>query len=286
MDRAEAAGLGVATAGHLALLATLSLGLAATRIKPPQTVPIEVAFVDESALESQAPVPSAEAPAPKLAEADAPPEPAAAPPIPEPQPQPVPAPPTPAPPKPAPPPPAPAPRAAPKPTPRPAQQQPQRPAPAKPAPPRAAAPAPAKPAPARRPTGGRLTGLLSGLSDQDSPSRATTPPAAKAGPAVEAALTAEVKRQLKPHWQKVVPSGADAESLRTTVTIHLAQDGRVTAVDDVKTTGITASNRPQVALHQERAKKAVMLASPFRLPAEYYDAWKEITATLDLRLSQ
>jgi outer membrane biosynthesis protein TonB len=268
MDRAEAAGLGVATAGHLALLAALSLGFAATRLPPPRSDPIEVSFVDEAAPVSTAPAPSAEAPAPRVAEADAPVEPA---PPPVPQPQAVPTP-TAAPPAPAPP--APAPHAVPKPP---------------SAPPRAAAPAapkPASPKPAPRLSGGRLTGLLAGLSGQDSPSRSTAAPAAAAGPAVEASLSAEVKRQLKPHWQRVVPSGAEVESLRTVVTIHLDRDGRVTGIGDVRTTGITPSNRPQVALHQERAKKAVMLASPFRLPGEYYDAWKEITATLDLRLSQ
>jgi outer membrane biosynthesis protein TonB len=164
------------------------------------------------------------------------------------------------------------------------QPQPRRPAPqqpkaaplkpaAKPAPPKPAAkpaPAPAQKGSATRPTG-RLKGLLNGLSDSDSPSRSTGKPAAKAGSAVEASLVAEVRRQLKPQWQRVVPTGADAENLRTEVRLTLARDGRVSRIDVVGTTGVTASNRPQVALHQERAKKAVMLASPFRLPAEFYD---------------
>ena len=47
MDRAEAAGLGVATAGHVALLAALTFGLAATRLPAPKSDPIEVSFVDE-----------------------------------------------------------------------------------------------------------------------------------------------------------------------------------------------------------------------------------------------
>jgi outer membrane biosynthesis protein TonB len=280
MDRAEAAGLGVATAGHLALLAALSLGFAASRLPPPRSDPIEVSLVDEAAPVSTAPAPSAEAPAPRLAEADAPVEPAP-PPVPQPQPAPTPA-------APAPAPPVPAPRAAPKPPSTAARAA----APA-PKPPsaaaRPAAPAPAKPAPAKpatRPAGGRLVGLLTGLSDADSPSRSTAPPAAVAGPAVQASLKAEVRRQLKPHWQRVVPTGADAEDLKTNVLITLARDGTVTDVDVVSTTGVTPSNRPQVALHRERARKAVMLASPFRLPPEYYETWKQITATLDLRLSQ
>ncbi|MEA3049637.1 MAG: hypothetical protein QOG84_1473 [Sphingomonadales bacterium] len=265
MDRAEKAGFGIAAAGHLALLAALSLGVAATRLPPPKQQPIEVSFVDEAAPQSRAPEISAEAPAPKLAQEAGPPEPAAPPPLPQAmaQVQPAPAPPRPA------------------PTPSP------RPAPPLPAPPAAAPSSPAAPAARRAPRStGRLTGLLAGLSDSDSPSRSTKPPAATAGPAVEASLAAEVRRQVKPQWQKVVPTGADAESLRTELSLTLARDGSVERADVVGTTGITASNRPQVALHQERAKKAVMLASPFRLPPEYYDAWKQINVTLDLRLSQ
>jgi outer membrane biosynthesis protein TonB len=262
MDRAEQAGLGLATAGHLALLAALSLGFAATRVPPPPAQPIEVSFVDEVAPASQAPVPSPEAPAPRLAEEAGPPEAAAPlPPVVQPAP------------------PAPvAARPAPAPTPTPT-----------PAPPRAAAPAagPAPPTPAPRPaprSTGRLSGLLSGLSDADSPSRSTQAPAATAGPAVQASLRAEVQRQLKPHWR--APTGADAELLRTQLTVTLSPTGAVLGIDDIVTTGENASNRSQVKLHQEQAVRAVRLAAPFRLPPEYYDAWKVIRPTFDKRLSQ
>jgi len=267
MNRAEAAGFGVATAGHLALLAALSLGFAATRIQPPRQQPIEVSFVEDSAPVSTAPEPSPTPPAPKLAEVEGPPQPSAAPTPPLPAPpevQPLPRPPQPV-------------HAAPAPAPAA-----HRPPPPKPAPP------PAQPAPAHaqtRPTG-RLSGLLAGLSDSAAHSRSTAAPAATAGPAVRSALEAEMKRQLRPKWQQVVPSGADMDSLRTDLSITLARDGSVTHVQVVGTRGVTPSNRPQVSLHQERAKKAVMLASPFRLPAEYYDTWKQVTLTLDLRLSQ
>jgi len=298
MDRAEATGLGIATAGHLALLAALSLGFAATRLPPPRTEPIEVSFVEEAAPRSSAPSPSAEAPAPRRAEVEGPPEQAPAPPLPQPEAQP--APPLPAPTRAAPPPPAPTPRPAPrqpvpapapaaaKPAPRPAPPRPApsraAPAPAKPAPPRAAAaPAPARPT-AARPTG-RLSGLLAGLGDRDTPSRSTTPPAAAAGPAVRASLGAEIRRQLKPHWK--APTGADAELLRTELSISLARDGSVTQVEVLRTTGQTASNKPQVKLHQEQAVRAVRLASPFRLPAEYYDSWKLLSPIgFDRRLAQ
>ena len=78
MDRAEATGLGLSLAGHVALFAALSLGLAAVHLPKPRHDPIEVSFVEEVALESQAPAASDEAPAPKLAEEEGPAEPTAA----------------------------------------------------------------------------------------------------------------------------------------------------------------------------------------------------------------
>lgn len=59
MDRVEATGIGVALAGHAALFAALSFGLAWTANPPPLERAMEVSFVDEVALDSAAPQPSA-----------------------------------------------------------------------------------------------------------------------------------------------------------------------------------------------------------------------------------
>lgn len=282
MDRAEATGLGVAFAGHALLLAVLSVGFAASTRKPILSEPMEVAFVEEAGIESTAPSPSSEAPAPKLAEIEGPVEPELPPP-PAPEPVPVPQPPAPA--------PTPVPREAPKPQPKPVKPAPAQPKTvARPTPPKAAPKAPpaaqtkANSTAAARPTG-RLKGILSGISDSESPSRSAAPPAQAIGPAVKASLAGEVRRQLKPHWK--APTGADVEQLRTELAIRLARDGSVTDIDVLRTTGQTASNRPQVKLHQEQAVRAVRLASPFRLPAEFYDAWKLLSPIgFDKRLSQ
>lgn len=264
MDRAETTGLGVAVAGHVALLAALTLGFANSRLPLVQNDPIEVSFVDETGLESVAPTSSDVPPAPRLAELEGPVEPTAPPPepLPAPSPRPAAAEPSPAP--------------APKPVPR-------------PRPTKAAAAAPAKAAPPRdtrlRPTGRLDKGLLAGLSDRESDSRATAPAAKAAGPAVQRSLQAEVLRQLKPYWK--APTGADAEQLRTELSITLARNGTVTDIDILRTTGVTPSNRPQVKLHQEQAIRAARLASPFKLPAEYYDVWKLLSPIgFDKRLSQ
>ncbi len=273
IERSESAGLTLSLLGHVALFGLLSVGFLATpnplKLKP---TPIEVALVDDVAPVSTAPNPTSEAPAAKLAPVEAPVEPEPAPP----QPAPNPAPPTkpqPAPPKPA---PAPVPDAV-KPAPRtPPKAAPAR-TPAKPA----TAQAPAKPAPARRPVAptGRLDGILSGISDRPSTSKSTTPPAATAGPEVKAALGAAIIRQIRPHWAP--PSGADSDKLRTTVTVRLNEDGSLAGEPRVSSqTGVTDSNRAQAALARDRAIRAVKLAAPFKLPPQFYGAWKVIAPVL------
>ena len=253
MDRAEASGLGIAMAGHVALFAALSAGLAASKIEPPRRQPIEVSFVEEAAIASTSPTPSLVEPAALLAPEPGPPQPAVAQSAPAPVPQPSPA---------------------------PALKPLQRTVAAKPAPsltqPRTL--------PGAKPTG-RLNGLVNGLTDRETVSRSADPPAATLGPAVKASLAAEVRRQLKPHWK--APTGADAELLRTRLSIWLAPNGSVTKVEVIDTTGQTASNRPQVKLHQEQAIRAVRLAAPFQLPAQYYEAWKFLSPIgFDRKLAQ
>jgi outer membrane biosynthesis protein TonB len=267
MDRAEAAGLGVATAGHVALFAALTYGLATTRLPAPRSDPIEVSFVEEVGLDSTSPTPTAVEPAPLAGPENGPPVPAMpAPPeiqqvaAPQPQPQPRPQP------RAA----MPRPVTAPKPQPRPAPTR------ATPAPPTRATP--------RRNASG-LNSVVAGLTERESSSRSTTAPAAAAGPDVKASLGRLVREQLRPHWKS--PSGADAELLRTELGIWLARDGSVTRVEVLRTTGQTASNRPQVKLHQEQALRAVRLASPFNLPDKFYDEWKYLSPIgFDRKLSR
>ncbi|HEY0112573.1 MAG TPA: TonB C-terminal domain-containing protein [Allosphingosinicella sp.] len=121
--------------------------------------------------------------------------------------------------------------------------------------------------------------------DSDGKSNSASEPAAAITGAVQASLARAVRDQLKPHWK--APTGADAELLRTELSIWLSSNGAVTKVEVIRTTGQTASNRPQVKLHQEQAIRAVRLASPFALPDKYYDAWKHISPIgFDRKLSQ
>jgi outer membrane biosynthesis protein TonB len=295
MDRTERTGVGISLAGHITFFAMLSLGLfAATKPIVPKTQPIDIQIVDKVGLTDTVPNPSPTPPAARVTPDIGTPEEAA----PEPQPTPAPAPKRAPAPKPAPPPPAPQPVAPPKPV--------AKPAPVKPAPPKpvvkpsVAKPTPAKPvatktppaADARpRPRPGLSRSLIAGLTDAPGvsgaqPNKSTsTIPRAAAGPAVEASLGREILRQLKPFWHS--PTGADAELLRTQLSISLARDGSVVAVRAIGTTGVTDSNRGQVHLHQEAAIKAVKLAAPFSLPAEFFDSWKLLEpVSFDRKLSQ
>jgi outer membrane biosynthesis protein TonB len=276
MDRSETLGLGIATAGHVLLLAALSLGL--LNAPMPETLrpaPIDVELVDQVALES-------------MARQSAPPPPSEAPevgPTEEPAPAPTPAPtpaPAPTPPKPAPEPPkpkltpAPAPKPAPpKPKPRPAASTPKSTsAPAKPT----AKTAPAKDAgkgKASAAKGSRLgPDFLKDIEAESASARANpAPAAAKMGAADVRALNAEINRQIKPYWRP--PSGADADKLVTLLSVHLDRDGAVVGRPElVDQQGVTEANRAQAALHAERAIQAVLRASPFQnLPPQYYEQW-------------
>lgn len=278
MERGEGFGLTMAIAGHVALFGLLSAGFLATpdpvKLEP---TPIEVAIVEDVGLTSTSPTPTMEEPAARLSPVEAPIEPDSAPPEPVEQPQPE-AKPQPTPPKPAP---------APAPNPKPAPKPPAKPSaapPSKPATKPSAAP-PSKPATNRNtaPTG-RLDGIVNGLSDRATPSRSTTPPAATAGPEVKASLIAELSRKLRPHWRS--PTGADIDKLRTVVRVQLDQDGKIVAIGECQQKGtVTESNRPQVALHCENAKRAIRLAAPFSsFPKEYYNVWKVIFPAFDRNL--
>ena len=136
-------------------------------------------------------------------------------------------------------------------------------------------------------TGGSRIGadFLEGVTGAKSTEGKGTP-AATIGPQVRSALSAAITRQLKPHWQ--APQGPEAEELVTYLAFRLNKDGSLDGRPTVvRQSGITDVNRNQASRHAEQAIKAVQLAAPFNLPAEYYDAWKRVSSfKFDKRLSQ
>ncbi len=102
-------------------------------------------------------------------------------------------------------------------------------------------------------------------------------PASQIGRSARASLQQEINRQLRPHWS--APSGLEADRLVTVVSFRLNEDGSLAGTPRVVSqSGVTDSNRPQAPLHAERAVRAVRRASPFDLPDEYYEAWKNISS--------
>lgn len=251
MDRAEQTGLGVAIVAHAALFAALSLNLLAPPELPKRDAePMDVSLVDTVALDSAAP---------DISPASAPAAEDPSPPAPQPEPAELAQ-------------PAVQPKAATKPV---EKKSPP------PKPVTKAEPAKTKPAQAQR-RSGLSRDLVSGLAD--APAGAATP-AKTIGPAIASSIGAEIRRQLKPHWKS--PTGADVELLRTTLIVHLKRDGTIDGRPTLDSqTGVNDSNRIQAKLHVDQAIRAVRLAAPFQLPAEYYDAWKIIRPTFDKRLSQ
>src|SRR3546814_4474483 len=119
----------------------------------------------------------------------------------------------------------------------------------KPSPPKKAEPEKVKEKPKteKRPRGSRLgSDFLKGIeTERPTKSTSTTPPAEKMSSTQVASLNAEIYRQLKPHWKP--PSGADAELLKTQLSVHLNRDGSLQGRPEVlDTTGVTASNKAQV----------------------------------------
>lgn len=250
LRKEEAFGLGLAVTAHLALVVWLATApYRPTPLPLPETMTVTLS--EEAALQSVSPQPAAQpAPdmAPALGEAEPVPEPVA----------------------------------------RTVAEPLIRSAPRLPNPPKAQ-PAPRAPEkPATRPPGASRIGndFLKGVAGANAAGTAQNPPAAAIGPAVRSALAGAISRQLKPRW--TAPQGIDAEKLVTILSWSLNKDGTLAGTPRVvRQDGITDANRAQAARHGEQAVRAVQLAAPFNLPAEYYDAWKRIADfRFDRKLSQ
>lgn len=260
MDKAEATGVGVAVAGHLALLAALSLGFATATKPPVLNQPMEVSFVDEIGLQSAVPEPTVEPPAQSVAPEFGPPEEAA------PQPaEPVPAP------KPAPPQPKPAPPAA-----ETVQKPAEKPAPAK--------PAPAKTPPrttessgsgtAEKPRGvGLGKDFLKGLGADPSPSRSQKPTGAVMNAQAMAGIVAAIQRQIQPCANRQVNPGPGANRITVKLNLRLNPNGSLAARPRVvSTSGVDDENARYEKRVEDLAIAAFTGCSPLQgLPEELYE---------------
>ena len=266
LSREERIGLGIAAAAHVALVAALVWQVKGAPVKLPAPERITVSLASDVSLTATAPRPAADAQAaiaPVLAPRSAP----------DPAPQPIPTVTVRDEPRPV------VPLVRPVPAPVPSHARVAR------AVAKAAPPAPPKAAMATKAGGGSRLGsdFLAGVGAGERSQSAGTP-AAAFGPAESASLQQAIARQLKPHW--VLPQGPDVEKLVTIVRFRLNPDGSLAGEPQVVSqSGVTPTNEAQKARHGEQAIRAVRLAAPFQLPAQFYDKWKLVNSRFDYRLS-
>ncbi|MDR6834470.1 MULTISPECIES: hypothetical protein [unclassified Sphingopyxis] len=259
----EGRGFAIAVAAHVVIIGLLSVQWTAgeRRFDNP---PMEVDLIAETAVQSTAPVISETPPAARLGEEEAvditAPEPMPAPPLPEPIVRPT---------------PAPTPKQVAQPKAQPKQTPP---AAAKAQPKAAPKAAPAKDRPAR-PTG-RLDGIAEGLSKSQPKAPASKgAPAAAVGAQTQSEIRASINAKVRPYWNRCSVTGVDVSELVTKIEFTLTRAGKLAGFTSVTTTGQNDSNKPQVARHQECAKRAIELASPFDLSEEGYSFWQESDLT-------
>ena len=134
--------------------------------------------------------------------------------------------------------------------------------------------------------GSRIGSDFLGGAGSSTTTEETRIPASQIGASAKASINQAIIRQIKPHWS--APQGVDADQLVSILSFRLNEDGSLAGTPRVVSqSGETAANRPQKALHAERAVRAVQLAAPFDLPPEYYNAWRSIDgARFDRNLSR
>lgn len=123
--------------------------------------------------------------------------------------------------------------------------------------------------------GSRIGDDFLGGSGSSTTTQDTRVPASQIGANARASIGQALARQVKPHW--TAPQGLDVDQLVTLVDFDLNEDGSLKGRPRVRSqSGVTDANRAQAARHAENAIRAVQLAAPFNLPAEYYEAWKSV----------
>lgn len=247
MDRADATGFSVALVGHAAVIAVLTFGLMRTAGPPSPTEPIEVSFVEDVALTSGSPTPTATPPAPSVAPALGPTEEAAPAPAPStvaPRPQPAP----------------------PQPTTRPTPPQ-----------PRDARdrrrPDESRQGQADRSRGSRLgPDFLKGLGRDPTPSPSQEAPAATMTSQAAANIAQAIARQVQPCADRQVYPGPGAERIVTTLNLRLNRNGSLAGAPRlVRQSGIDDENGRYAQRVADLAIRSFVECSPLRgLPDELY----------------
>jgi hypothetical protein len=86
-----------------------------------------------------------------------------------------------------------------------------------------------------------------------------------------------LRGQIQRFWN-IIPGMADGGDVRVTVRMRLDVSGNIVGQPDVSATGGSAGTRGTLA---SSAKRAVLRAQPYQLPAEKYDSWSEVVVNFD-----
>jgi hypothetical protein len=145
-------------------------------------------------------------------------------------------------------------------------------------------PSPAPATAAKKGGGSRIGDDFLEGSGSSTDTAETRAPAAKFGAKEAADLRSAISRQIKRNW--TAPNGVEAELLVSVVSWRLNPDGTIKGRPTCRTKpdSITESNRPQAALHCERAIRAVQLADFSILPEQFYNRWDDLEWQFDRRL--
>lgn len=86
-----------------------------------------------------------------------------------------------------------------------------------------------------------------------------------------------LRGQIQRFWN-IIPGMADGGDVRVIVRMRLDVSGNIVGQPDVSATGGSAGTRGTLA---SSAKRAVLRAQPYQLPAEKYDSWSEVVVNFD-----
>ena len=86
-----------------------------------------------------------------------------------------------------------------------------------------------------------------------------------------------LRGQIQKYWN-IIPGMADGEDVRVVVKMRLDQTGNIIGNPEVTATGGSAGTRSTLA---GSAKRAVLRAQPYQLPADKYAAWSEVIVNFD-----
>lgn len=96
-----------------------------------------------------------------------------------------------------------------------------------------------------------------------------------------ASLASAIRAQVAPCWNPPL-GGADVRNMTVLLRIRFAKDGKVIGTPEVMSqTAVTSGNATYARVFAETAKRAVIRCSPLKLPADLYDAWREIEFNFD-----